>query len=276
MPSNLITTPWPVLLQKLKTDEQTNLEQARAGSYANTAAARGNLVGGAGAGLASAFSDEDLKTDIEEDDGKKGFLSDFLKGFALDKPKQDKEKYNGQAQAGQAMGSGAAQAFGLGKYASKDAGTGTTVAAGVDAPASSALSEAAMLAFKGGVVPGEAEVEGDSPVNDKVPLKVSPGEAVIPRSAMEDPKKLDEFVSNLKAYKYKYKDPAHGDGTYVSPMAQDLEKSELGKSMVIDTPEGKLVDYSRAAGTMLATAAMLNDRMEDLEKAFEERRKKRA
>jgi len=122
----------------------------------------------------------------------------------------------------------------------------------------------------GGYVPGRAKVAGDSPKNDTVLAKVSPGEGVIKRTDMQEmginsDEKLQQFVDGLKAYTYNYKNPAHGEGKFASPMAQDLEKSELGKSMVIDTPEGKMVDYSRAAGTMLATAAMLNDKMKKLE-----------
>lgn len=86
----------------------------------------------------------------------------------------------------------------------------------------------------------------------------------------EDPEKLDEFLNAIKAYEYEYKDKEHGEGKYISPMAQDLEKSEIGKSMVLDTPEGKMVDYGRAAGSMLAATAMLNNKVDDLEEQLAE------
>ncbi|NCY21520.1 hypothetical protein EBX31_06145, partial [bacterium] len=41
---------------------------------------------------------------------------------------------------------------------------------------------------QGGLVPGSAAVAGDSPLNDKILALLSPGEAVIPRSLMGDPK----------------------------------------------------------------------------------------
>lgn len=41
---------------------------------------------------------------------------------------------------------------------------------------------------EGGVVPGRAKVFGDSSKNDTVPALLSPGEVVIPRSIMQDPK----------------------------------------------------------------------------------------
>lgn len=37
----------------------------------------------------------------------------------------------------------------------------------------------------GGMIPGEPQVPGDSPMNDTVPIQVSPGEAVIPRSTVQ-------------------------------------------------------------------------------------------
>lgn len=45
----------------------------------------------------------------------------------------------------------------------------------------------------GGMVPGQPEVQGDSLQNDKVPVMASPGEAVIPRSAVQ--KHMPEVLS---------------------------------------------------------------------------------
>lgn len=39
---------------------------------------------------------------------------------------------------------------------------------------------------KGGMVPGKAKIMGDSPINDTVKAKLSPGEAVIPRSLVSE------------------------------------------------------------------------------------------
>ena len=44
---------------------------------------------------------------------------------------------------------------------------------------------------KGGIVPGHAKNPGDNPANDTVPVRLSPGELVVPRSIVRD------FVSNL-------------------------------------------------------------------------------
>ena len=49
-------------------------------------------------------------------------------------------------------------------------------------------------------------------------------------------------------------------------MAQDLEKSELGEKMVIDTPEGKMVSYAESAPITLAGLGNLNKRLKKIEK----------
>lgn len=78
-------------------------------------------------------------------------------------------------------------------------------------------------------------------------------------------KDIQEFLKHNSIKKYKYKNEKHGKGEFVSPMAQDLEKSKLGKSMVIQTPEGKMVDYGRGFGTMLSTMSLLNERIDSVE-----------
>ena len=77
--------------------------------------------------------------------------------------------------------------------------------------------------------------------------------------------KTRDFLSHLNAWEYEYKDPKHGEGRFVSPMAQELEKTAVGKSAVIETPEGKMVDYSRLAGVQLAAAADFHRRLMALE-----------
>lgn len=51
---------------------------------------------------------------------------------------------------------------------------------------------------KGGKVPGTPNVPGNSPMNDTVPAKLSPGEVVVPRTAAENPNMLKDFVSNME------------------------------------------------------------------------------
>lgn len=47
----------------------------------------------------------------------------------------------------------------------------------------------------GGVIPGESNFPGDTPMNDDVPISVSPGEAVIPRSSVDqNPEVVDSLL----------------------------------------------------------------------------------
>lgn len=64
------------------------------------------------------------------------------------------------------------------------------------------------LAESGGEVPGEAEVSGDSPRNDKVPALLSPGEVVLPRSVARNPQptRVMDFLKRMRPAK-----PAHPD-----------------------------------------------------------------
>jgi len=50
-------------------------------------------------------------------------------------------------------------------------------------------------------------------------------------------------------------------------MAQDLEKAgKIGKSMVKNTEYGKMVDYGKGFGSILAAQVQLNERLKELEK----------
>lgn len=80
--------------------------------------------------------------------------------------------------------------------------------------------------------------------------------------------KLSKFLNDIKPYEYSYKNPelpGAGEGRFVSPMAQDLEKSELGKSAVMDTEQGKMVDYAKLLGVITAGLAMEHERINKLE-----------
>jgi hypothetical protein len=77
-----------------------------------------------------------------------------------------------------------------------------------------------------------------------------------------------DMLDQLKAHDYEYKDPKQpgaDEGRHVSVMAQELEKSELGRRLVKETPTGKQVDYGRGLGTMLAALADMNARVKEIE-----------
>lgn len=74
-----------------------------------------------------------------------------------------------------------------------------------------------------------------------------------------------EFLDALSASKYNYK-PEHGGEEAYSVMAQDLEKSAIGKTMVELRPDGlKQVNYAKGLGAMLASQASINKRLSKLE-----------
>jgi hypothetical protein len=101
-----------------------------------------------------------------------------------------------------------------------------------------------------GMVGGILSAVSDARLKDEI----RPGEA-----------KLYEFLDKLGSHEYKYKDSKHGAGRRISPMAQELEKSEAGKKMVFEFGEGKAVDYGKGLGTMLASQAALHKRLKALE-----------
>ncbi len=83
-------------------------------------------------------------------------------------------------------------------------------------------------------------------------------------------KEIGEFLSAARPHAYRYKDTTMSgaaEGEHFSPMAQELEKTSLGKAMVETTPAGvKMVNYQRGLGALLASAANLHDRISKLER----------
>jgi hypothetical protein len=105
--------------------------------------------------------------------------------------------------------------------------------------------------------------------DDKGPRKMSKGGEVKSSEDGFDPK---NFLDKLKAYSYEYKNPelpGAGEGRHLSVMAQDLEKAgPVGRSMVMETPQGKMVDYGKGFGAILAAQADLNGRLNDIESRY--------
>lgn len=84
-------------------------------------------------------------------------------------------------------------------------------------------------------------------------------------SVKRNPELMD-FVDKLHPYSYEYKEPeVDGYGKRLGVMAQDIERSKLGQSMVQDTPHGKMVDTKQASLASLAVISDLNKRLEALE-----------
>lgn len=94
------------------------------------------------------------------------------------------------------------------------------------------------------------------------------------KNLKNDRNSTSDFLNALQAKSYKYKDEKHGKGQQYGITAQDLEKSKMGKSLVLDTPDGKMVDTRRGFGAVLASMAELNKRTATLEKAFKKKKLK--
>lgn len=73
-------------------------------------------------------------------------------------------------------------------------------------------------------------------------------------------KEANDMVGKMKATTWSYKDDPKKE-TRLGIIAQDLEKSKMGKSMVIDTPKGKAVDVGKAISAVLAVQAALDRRL---------------
>ncbi len=72
------------------------------------------------------------------------------------------------------------------------------------------------------------------------------------------PGQVDALMSSISAKEFDYKDSKDGEGKHFGLMAQDLEKTPYGKSMVINTPQGKMVDIRKVAMAALAGVAELH------------------
>jgi hypothetical protein len=77
-----------------------------------------------------------------------------------------------------------------------------------------------------------------------------------------------EFLAALTDNKYKYKDTSMRgtkEGVQYGPMAQDLVKTEMGKTAVVDMGGYMGVDPSRAVLLALSGLSNLHNRLEKLE-----------
>lgn len=80
-------------------------------------------------------------------------------------------------------------------------------------------------------------------------------------------KDIQTFLDAIAAHSYKYNDEVdEDDKEHVSPMAQELEKTKIGKGFVFNNKGVKNIDYGKMAGVLLASQAMLNKRLNEIEK----------
>jgi hypothetical protein len=64
---------------------------------------------------------------------------------------------------------------------------------------------------------------------------------------------INEMGQILKAYHFNYLSDEHGRGEWIGVMAQDLEKSEIGKHLVVENEQGiKTIDQNKVLSMFLA------------------------
>lgn len=149
------------------------------------------------------------------------------------------------------MKSGASPA---GMLAAADA-IGRSQSAMYGSPAAVGASDRASLARA-------ADLQSQIDATYGAPVAVAQTQA---RDASAPARMLDE----LQPYAYRYTPESGQDPTKqrYGIMAQDLERSPMGSSLVIDTPKGKAIDVPQATGANLAAAADLHQRVKALEDA---------
>jgi len=85
------------------------------------------------------------------------------------------------------------------------------------------------------------------------------------KEVKQSKKYVDEMLEKLKPYTFKYKNSKYGEGDRVGIMAQDLERSKMGKMLVKNTPEGKAIDVKNAVGAVMASQARIMEKLKKLE-----------
>jgi hypothetical protein len=85
--------------------------------------------------------------------------------------------------------------------------------------------------------------------------------------------KTSDFLNALSAREFEFRDtsvPGTAPGKRVGILAQDLEKSEMGKALVKEVNGNKTVDTVQGFAAVLAAQSVLNERLNELEKQKKE------
>lgn len=220
--------------ERMKSQNALGYSQVNSGAYQAAAQNRAGAVGGVMSGIAGAmtmFSDERLKTDIQPLRFDSPADSAFKPSLPAAGSDDDDDKFEPTREAASKAKGEDVRKFLSALKEKDDKGSGHQKLGSGLAALGMAMSD---KKEKKDTASGDGDVKN--------------------------------FLDALKAYSYEYKEPEKfGEGKQISVMAQDLEKTPVGKQLVIETPEGKAVDYGKANGVMLASQAMLNDRLSEIE-----------
>jgi hypothetical protein len=224
-----------------------------------------SLLGGgmaAGGALLAAFSDENCKTDIQP-------VQNVLEDESL------KQNPNYSVAGTAAVNQPSAESVESAKKEIADA---------EKAKADSAKSDKSMQAAGSAIKDFGASVASSG--KGEEPLGIRMGRAATERNVAATKAMFDEFVASdrsekknkttvenfmdaMQAYKYRYKDPEkHGRGERIGVMAQDMEKSKLGDTLVQKDAEGTRyidLDPRKFNPLVLAGLADLNKRLRKVE-----------
>lgn len=86
------------------------------------------------------------------------------------------------------------------------------------------------------------------------------------KDARKVSRQIDDMLDKLSPNSYRYKNEAtHGEGRRAGIYAQDLERSEAGKRIIREKPDGKYLDANAAISAALASVARLNARLRKVE-----------
>lgn len=78
---------------------------------------------------------------------------------------------------------------------------------------------------------------------------------------------VDALLDAIAPKSFRYLDEKHGDGRITGVMAQDLERSDAGRGVVVETADGKMLDSRKTISLLLAAVARLGARVKQLEGA---------
>lgn len=215
--------------EDLMVKQNLGMNDIQAKAYGNASQSRSGLVGGVMSGIGAAFgmSDENLKTNIKPVtlDSTTSSLKDKQQESA-NKSKADMNQllntFSNNNKNNTPLGAGAANLMtGIAKFASKSNTPDTSISDARD-----------------------VEMSDENQKDD----------------LLSGNEKVKQFLDNLNPVTFKYKDtslPGTRPGTQLGILAQDMEKSDLGKQLVHNTENGKMVDFGGAIPALTASTALL-------------------
>jgi hypothetical protein len=272
-----------------------SIAAANAQEAANQNAFMGNMLGtGAQIGaMAFLASDKKVKKNIKREDAFKKPKSEMesvsdanQKVDVVQVPVQSQNfqalmKQFDQGDPSEGLRKGVEEGIALGKKKDKKAAEKPELViaaptSNVTGPVSPQMLANPELASTMGVQPGSAMVVDPRMASmfaqPQQPVMVSDKKQKSDVQADAEDFNPKSFLDALKAYSYEYKNPnipGAGEGRHLSVMAQDLEKAgPVGRSMVNDTSNGKVVDYGKGFGAILAAQAHLNERLQQIESKY--------